>query len=289
MSVRNNTRRCNAILISADPDIVKIDDAQRHLDEHDELYWEVGFRIVKEQFSFPLFAFIHIKRGQVEYRATIRDIVPFKREHYEDGALAERVKPEPWRQEWKDNRNNIRNHPWKNALVMTEIVPYSLYTYSLFKTDGARVKVAPESFVRVMLPTSAMSLRVSMQPIQKPTLPERNLEDFVVGQLDAIEPGLRLEERQKSTPAGRIDLLCKDGTGRYVVVELKRAQGTDQVVGQILRYMGWLIETYGAAKVRGMVIVGNEDQRLKYALKAVSNVQVKEFRINFKSPATAAQ
>jgi len=101
-----------------------------------------------------------------------------------------------------------------------------------------------------------------------------------VGQIEAIEPGLRLEERQKSTPAGRLDLLCRDTNGNYVVVELKRNLGTDQVVGQILRYMGWLIETYGTDKVRGIVIVGSKDQALTYAVKAVRSVQVKEFKLH---------
>jgi RecB family endonuclease NucS len=101
----------------------------------------------------------------------------------------------------------------------------------------------------------------------------------MIHQLEAIEPGLRLEERQLSTPAGRLDLLCRDANGNYVVVELKRMQGTDQVVGQVLRYMGWLSETYGTDKVRGIIIVSKKDQALSYALMAAPNVQVKEFKI----------
>src|SRR5262249_24835559 len=106
-----------------------------------------------------------------------------------------------------------------------------------------------------------------------------NFEDFIIEQLDAIEPGLRLVNRQLSTPAGRLDLLCKDTEGNYVVVELKRMQGTDQVVGQILRYMGWLKETHHTEKVRGIIIVGRKDQTLSYAVSGASNVTVKEFKI----------
>jgi RecB family endonuclease NucS len=81
------------------------------------------------------------------------------------------------------------------------------------------------------------------------------------------------------TNAGRLDLLCRDTKGNYVVVELKRTLGTDQVAGQILRYMGCLIEEYGKDKVRGIIVVPRTDQALSYAAKAVPNLQVKQFKI----------
>jgi hypothetical protein len=263
--------------------MVTVDDAIRHLADHEELYWEVGFRIAKDGFSYPMLGFMHISGAQVEYRVTIRDIVPFSLEHYEDKKLAERVKPKPWLREWKENLNDARLYPWKNALVMTEIVPFSYDTYSFNKYDGTSVRKPPQGYVRVLPPGHGAG-DGSPRPTQgrtavRPTLAERNLEDFIVHQLEAIEPGLRLEKRQLSTPAGRLDLLCKDANGNYVVVELKRTQGTDQVVGQILRYMGWLSETHGTDKVRGIVVVAKKDQALSYALMAVPNVQVKEFKV----------
>ena len=130
----------DAILFSANPSMVTVDDAIRHLAEHDDLYWEVGFRIAKNGFSYPMYGFMHISGGQVEYRANIRDIVAFSRDHYEDKTLADRVKPEPWLTDWKENHNNIRSRPWKNALVMTEIVPFSYDTYSFKKYDGTKVR-----------------------------------------------------------------------------------------------------------------------------------------------------
>ena len=64
------------------------------------------------------------------------------------------------------------------------------------------------------------------------------------------------------------------------MVELKRGQGNDQVVGQILRYIGWVQENYRTEKVRGIIIVGKKDRRLSYAIKAVKNIQVKEFKLS---------
>jgi hypothetical protein len=96
----------DAILFSANPDMVTVDDAIRHLADHKELYWEVPFRIVKDNFSYPLYGFMHISGGQVEYRVTICDIVSFSPAHYE-GELAARVKPQPWLQEWRERTPTI--------------------------------------------------------------------------------------------------------------------------------------------------------------------------------------
>jgi hypothetical protein len=282
----------DAILFSANPTLVEVDDARRHLADHDELYWEVGFQILREKFLYPILGFIHIKGGQVEYKVIIRDIIPFSREHYEDQNIAKRVKPEPWRTEWKININNIRNYHWKNTLVMTSIEPFSYNTYQFFKCDGQLIKKPTQSYIRVLPPEqfaiSAYQLQNNrtntlkaalVQKTQRGRLTEINLEEFVIHQLEEIESGLVLENRQLHTDAGRLDLLCKDRDGLYVVVELKRSQGTDQVVGQILRYMGWVHEHYRTDKVRGIIIVGKKDQALSYAIKAVTNVQVKEFKI----------
>jgi len=223
----------DAILFSAKPSMVDVDDARRHLEDHKELYWSVGFPIAKDQFLFPIFGFIHISGGQVEYRALVDDIVPFSAKHYENPSL----KPEPWRERWKSDPNE-RN--WKNCLVMTEIVPFSFDTYQFEKSGGGLIAHPPQSYVRV-IPPNQPSESAPAQP-SRISIAEKNLEDLVVQQLDEIEPGLSLVSRQLSTPAGRLDLFCRDVHGNYVVVELKKTQGTDQVVGQILRYMGWVRE-----------------------------------------------
>ena len=287
----------DAILFSADPNMVKVDDAIRHLSNHDELYWEVGFSVVRDRFKYPMFGFIHIKGNQVEYKVTIKDIIPFSPEHYESQPLAEMVKPEPWLKEWKDDLNGTFLHRWKTAIIMTEIKPFSYDTYTFRKYDGNPVTHPPQKYIRVLPPekTERSAERLipskyyhrsdkssSPQKGKRHYLLEENLEEFVIQNLDEIEPGLNLLERQLSTPAGRLDLLCKDREGQYVVLELKRAQGTDQVVGQILRYMGWVKDHYRTDKFRGIIIVGSKDRALSFAIKATPNVQVKEFRLSFK-------
>ena len=55
-----------------------------------------------------------------------------------------------------------------------------------------------------------------------------------------------------------------------------KTQGTDQVVSQILRYMGWVREAYLGSAARGIVIVGKKDDALRSALKATSGIEAKE-------------
>lgn len=275
----------DAILFSANPTMVRVDDAIRHLSYHEELYWEVGFRINREKFSYPILGYIHICGGQVEYKVTIRDIIPFSQRHYEGNELSERVKPNPWLREWEENINGVRSYPWKNALVITHIEPFSYDTYDFRKHEGSSIQRPPQNYIRVIPPGSKTPpfSKPELAPInQRHHLAEQNLEEFVVQQLEEIESGLKLVNRQLSTAAGRLDLLCQDHLGCYVVVELKRGQGTDQVVGQILRYMGWVQENYRTDKVRGIIVVGKKDHLLSYAIKAVPNIQVKEFRLSIK-------
>jgi hypothetical protein len=70
--------------------------------------------------------------------------------------------------------------------------------------------------------------------------------------------------------------------GNFVVVELKKTKGADQVVGQILRYMGWVREEHPDSTVRGIIIVGKKDESLRYALKATTGIEAKEFKISIK-------
>jgi hypothetical protein len=291
---RGRKKMQDAILFSANLSMVDIDDAERHLEENNELYWSVKFLINASKFSFPLVGFIHISGRQVEYRALIDRIVPFSADVF-TGQLAERVKPLSFRQLW-ENDPNERAEPWKNDLVFTEISPFSFDTLKIEKypSGSGLVRHPPQNYIRVIppnhpavqdsVPEVIPSISRSMQParLSTVTIAERNLEDFVVAQLDRIEAGLRLEGRQVYTPAGRLDLLCRDQHGNYVVVELKRMRGSDQVIGQILRYMGWVKEAYPNSNVRGIVIVQHRDTALDYAIRAVPNIQVKEFSLSIR-------
>jgi hypothetical protein len=111
---------------------------------------------------------------------------------------------------------------------------------------------------------------------------ENDLRDFLADNVFVIQKGLSLVGKEYDTKeAGRIDLLCKDKKGAYVVVELKKGRKSDEVVGQTLRYVGWVEKKFGS-KARGIVIVNEPDQRLDYALAPLRNlIELKFYKVSF--------
>jgi hypothetical protein len=99
--------------------------------------------IVKNQFTFPMYGLIHLTGEQVEYLATIRDILPFSQDQFNLS-----VKPEVWNTEQEENPKE-----YVSSLVITEIVPFSYPTLSLKKSDGSDVRATPQGgYVRIVLP-----------------------------------------------------------------------------------------------------------------------------------------
>jgi len=111
---------------------------------------------------------------------------------------------------------------------------------------------------------------------------ENDLRDFLADNISIVERGLVLVEKEFDTgEVGRIDLLCKDRKGEHVVIELKKGRKSDEVVGQTLRYLGW-VQKKLSTKARGIIIVNEPDERLEYALSPLrSLVELKFYKVNF--------
>jgi endonuclease len=118
---------------------------------------------------------------------------------------------------------------------------------------------------------------------------ERDLRNYLVRNLGLIEPGLRLYEEEGITgvefPVGGrfIDILAIDREGRYVVVELKVSRGYDRVVGQLLRYMGWIEQNMESSMpARGIIVANEITSDLKLACSRIPDVRLIEYEIEFK-------
>ncbi len=110
---------------------------------------------------------------------------------------------------------------------------------------------------------------------------ERDLRKHIAFDPTVIEQGLKLISEEYSVDgAGRIDVLCEDNEGNLVVIELKKGRSGDAVVGQILRYMGWLKEKQKRS-VRGIIILGEPDDSVHYAVAAAPDIEVKYYRVHF--------
>jgi len=102
------------------------------------------------------------------------------------------------------------------------------------------------------------------------------------------EDGEIIGEEFNTKEAGSIDILAQDKkSNEWVVIELKKGRTSDAVVGQTLRYMGWIEENKieDGEGVKGIIIVKEVDTKLKYSLSALKNkikISCFEYNVQFK-------
>ena len=70
---------------------------------------------------------------------------------------------------------------------------------------------------------------------------EQRIEDWLADDISVLDSSLLVIGRQVRTSfGGAMDLLCMDGDGNLVVVELKRGQTPRDVTSQALEYSSWI-------------------------------------------------
>jgi hypothetical protein len=100
-----------------------------------------------------------------------------------------------------------------------------------------------------------------------------------------VEPGDPDRGYEYPCGVGRIDILAKHRTQpRWLVVELKRGQSSDQTVGQILRYMGWIRHELASEgeSVEGLIVAREPDTKIRYALEMLPNVGLQLYEVDFR-------
>lgn len=103
-------------------------------------------------------------------------------------------------------------------------------------------------------------------------------------EIHLLDAGLTIVDdgAERAVSSGFIDILCKDALGRVVVVELKAGKTDARVVGQILGYMGDLMEEDELADIRGIIVAHEFDRRTISAAKAVPGLTLVKYSVSFK-------
>lgn len=123
---------------------------------------------------------------------------------------------------------------------------------------------------------------------------EKHLEEFLIRNWDKTPffndyeiykntEGQTIGQQFNACGYDRIDILAQSKDGlTLLVIELKKAKGTDETVGQLLRYMGYMNTIKEENQVvRGMIIAHEANERIQHALSMVPNVEFYAYKLHF--------
>jgi len=123
---------------------------------------------------------------------------------------------------------------------------------------------------------------------------EKHLEDFLVQNwaqtelgkdYDIFEEDGETRGQQYPTDTGPMDVLAiKKDKSELLVVELKKGRASDAVIGQVMRYMGYVAQELAEPNqsVRGVIIAQEDDQRIRRALAVAPNISFMRYQVSFK-------
>ncbi|MCD6118880.1 DUF1016 family protein [bacterium] len=118
---------------------------------------------------------------------------------------------------------------------------------------------------------------------------EKHLEDFLVENWTKTELGkiydLVGQQYPTDPPEAKIDILAisKDRS-ELLVVELKKGRASDKVVGQIQRYMGFVLKELAESnqEVTGVIIAQEDDLKIQRALLVAPKISFYKYTVDFK-------
>lgn len=123
---------------------------------------------------------------------------------------------------------------------------------------------------------------------------EKHLEHFLVQNwamtelgrdYDIFEEDGEIRGQQYPSDTGPMDILAiKKDKSELLVVELKKGRASDAVVGQVLRYMGFVAQDLAepTQTVRGVIIAQEDDARIRRALAVTPNVSFYRYQVSFR-------
>lgn len=119
-----------------------------------------------------------------------------------------------------------------------------------------------------------------MQSIRRSGL-ERDLQMALRRSIEQLETGLTIidGDREQTVASGRIDITARDREGVTVIIELKVGPADRDAIGQLLAYMGDLMDD--GAPVRGILVAREFAPRAVAAARAVPNIQLTRYGFHF--------
>lgn len=182
-----------------------------------------------------------------------------------------------------------------------QTVPRSDLSEGLQRSSGSIGTVSEitkyaEELERLIAGESVQKITTTDETIEDPSVfaMEKHLEDFLVRNWSSTALGKSHEiysedgepiGQQFPTDTGNIDILAirKDGK-ELLVVELKRGRASDSVVGQVQRYMGYIMSELAeeGQAVRGCIVALEDDIRIRHALRVNPLIDFYRYEVSFR-------
>lgn len=166
----------------------------------------------------------------------------------------------------------------------------------LFQIDGSRFRIYSEDTDPPPIYKRELEDRAdedtddgeAMKPEAREFAYENDLKNFLANNLNIIRSSLKVYQDGDISglefPVGnrRVDILAIDNDKDLVVIELKVSKGYDRVVGQLLRYMGWIEQNLAepGQKVKGMIIARGISDDLRLATSRVNDIELYEYELS---------
>jgi endonuclease len=153
----------------------------------------------------------------------------------------------------------------------------ALRTYRNFREDPVSIPVSAANAVEV----AGELIRERKEGKQFEV--ERHLQEELRNEISQLESGLTIIDgsSERSVESGFIDILAQDPTGALVVIELKSGTAKREAIGQIVGYMGDLMQEEPGAHVRGILVAADFDKSCQSGVRAIPSLKLKRYRFAF--------
>ena len=111
---------------------------------------------------------------------------------------------------------------------------------------------------------------------------EADLQRSLRDNLGQLSPELAVADgnSERTTAAGRMDILARGSDGTLWVIELKAGRADEKAVGQLAAYMGALAEEE-PEDIRGLLVAREFTEKARYALRAIQAISLKCYGFSF--------
>lgn len=152
-----------------------------------------------------------------------------------------------------------------------------LRTYALFREEGGEAEVINDA--AIVIAGNAIKDKIEGKKFEL----ERHMQEALRGEITQLEAGLEVIDGgvERSVDSGFIDILARDKSGQLVVIELKAGQAKREAPGQIIGYMGDLMDEEPEALVRGILVAADFDKSCRSGVRTIPALMLKKYRFSF--------